>query len=272
MTKRFLLLTVPKSGSNYFGSRISELPHVTYLNTLFSKGFFATHFNMHNLGPKSKAGVLSELFNLILSDEKVVNELIRVRTERAPVWLMSVMQMDPGGYLGAKIHPYLDIWYPEKDNATGEIQTKFALDPEIITNFFAPKYHWKIITMARKDYYQQMASSFLSMKTEYFSQEDQPEEPLLFREGKVSNEEIEKYRGILAVYKMCYQYIEKLRKKEEVTHIWYENLIKNDIPKEVIEYFSVRKLPEVQNEKLFKREYADAFDDYNYFKKLIDEL
>lgn len=265
MTKRFLFLTVPKSGSNFLGSIIAQRPDIIFLNTVFSKGFFATHFNMHNPGPKSKTGVLTELMNMMLSDEKIVNELIRLRTERAPMWLLSLMQMDPGGYYGAKIHPYLDIW----TKVNGEVQ--FALDPKLITDFFAPKYHWKIFTMSRKNYYDQMASSLLSMKAEYFGPDDLPEKPELFTTGKLTNEDIDNYREILGVYKQCYGYVEMLRQKG-TTHIWYEDLIERKFPQDFFDYFEIRKLPVVPGEKLFNRQYSEAFEDYEYFKKTIDEL
>ncbi|NJO60971.1 MAG: hypothetical protein HC836_22755 [Richelia sp. RM2_1_2] len=206
MTKKFIFLTMPKSASNYLGTKLSLLPEVTFLNSIFSKGFFATHFNMHNSGPDSKTGVLTELFNLLLSDDKIVNELIRLRTDRAPIWLLSIMQMSTNGYLGVKIHPYLDIWY-KKD---GVIQ--FALDPTLILDFLAPKYNWKIFTMSRKNFQEQMASSLLSLKAEYFSLDDQPDTPDLFIHGKITNADIDKYKEILSVYKKCYQYIDIIRK------------------------------------------------------------
>jgi len=272
MTERFLLLTVPKSGSNYFGSQISNLSDVIFLNTLYSKGFLTTHFNIHNTGPKSKTGVLTELFKLILSDKQVYNELIRLRTENAIDWLMSIMQMDPGGYLGAKIHPYLDIWYSEKNSETDNIEIKFALDPELIVNYLAPKYYWRIFTMSRKNIHEQLASSFLSLKTKYFGQDDLPEEPELFRKGKLLNEDIDKHKNILSVYKKCYQYINYIKEKDNITHIWYEDLINNNISTEVTRYFGVNNLPKVNSKKLFRREYSDAFEDYRYFKKVINEL
>ena len=233
-TKKFLLLTVPKSGSNYLGAQLSELSDVIFLNTLFSKGFFATHFNMHNLGLDAKTGVLTEFVKLILSDEKVVEELARVRTERPEDWFMSIMQMNPGGYLGVKLHPYVDSWYFEKNKETGKNEIKATFKLEAIVDFFAAINKFKLITMSRKNFHEQLASSLISMKAEYFSVGDQNEAPHLFKDGTISNKDIDRYKPILAVYKKCYQYIEKIHTNDNVIHIWYEDLIIGNIPKKLL--------------------------------------
>lgn len=266
MTKKFLLLSVPKSASNYLGARLSQDPNIIYVNAMFNKDFFATHFNIHNFGPSAKTGVLTEFVNLILSDEYIVQELVRLRTEKALLWLNSIMQMEPGGYLGAKLHPYLDIWY----HRNGVIE--FALDPALVTDFIAPKYNWQLITLSRQDIYEQMASCLISLKENYFDIVDASIKPEFFTDGIILNEELDTHKELLSIYKKCFMYIDTIRNRDNVIHIWYEDLISNNIPTNLLEFFNINSLPDVDGEKTFNRPYSTAFEDYDYFKKIIDKI
>jgi hypothetical protein len=65
---------------------------------------------------------------VLISDKKIAEELVRLRTESPVQWILSYMNQEPGGWFGFKYHPWLDIWFLE-DNVI-----KFALPISTMDN------------------------------------------------------------------------------------------------------------------------------------------
>jgi hypothetical protein len=257
-------MTVPKSGSNSFGALISQFPNIIFLNTIFSRGYLPSHFNNHNRGIAAKTGVLTEAFSMMLGDENIARELVRLRTEKPIQWLMSFMGQNPGGYLGIKYHPWLDIWFLEDKTI------KFALTPNIVEEL-VKKHDWQVITMARKNMIEQMASSLISIVSGYFGS-DKEQRPTFFSSGKIDKETVCKYAQILKIYKMCYDTVINRSKQLNTIHIWYEDLIQNTIPIEVNKYFNATDLPVLTGSKVFDRKYEDAFVDWQHFVQTVESF
>jgi len=202
--------------------------------------------------------------DLIISDKQIEKELIRLRTENPINWLLSIMNMDPGGYLGVKIHPYLDIWYQDG------IDIKFSLEPDQIIGELVSTYKWSVFTMLRRDMFEQLASSLISIMAKYFNATTEP--PELIKTGIIKNKDINQYIKILSIYKQCYEWINNYYKYSPDFHIWYEDLIEGNINPAILDYFEINTLPNVQANKLIKRPYEEVFEDYDYFREVINDF
>ena len=267
MTKKFILFTVPKSASNYFGEQLNKMPNTAFLNILHGGKQFQNHFNRFNSGPLAKTGVFTEFTEYLLSDERMRTEIIRLRLKDPIKWIEVLMSDESFEYLGGKIHPWVDLW----SKLDGEIVSR--LFPNDLIDLCDEK-SWQIITMSRKNEYDQIASEVIGALTLYFGEGDLDSPPEIYECGQISVEALhsEKLINAIHAYKKCYQYVDNLRKSPTVIHLWYEDIIEGKYPKELLYYFNVEDFPIIEGEKLFKRDYKDVFEDYNELIEIYETL
>jgi hypothetical protein len=89
---------------------------------------------------------------------------------------------------------------------------------------------------------------------------------------KIDNSVVDKYANILRVYKLCYESVIARSSNKNTIHIWYEDLIQNQLPAELYNYFNVSYFPPLPNSKMFTKKYQDAFVNWGYFVELVETL
>jgi len=260
---RFVVFTLPKSGSNLLSHWINHHAKYLYFNGFFvrrpellQEQVLTAHANDANFGKKSKNFL--ELFH----DLDSVKSFIDRRDQDFLHFANNLMKL-PHSQVGFKFEPYFNGW--QEDGSP-------LMDPYKLVER-ADQEGWKIVTLKRRQDFEQYMSLLISLETNFFSFDSNKEKPALYREGQISvASRSEEFYDLAKLSHKNRKFLSALDKKSGTLSVDYEDLIqgKNISALEDMMKVSAAVIPSIEKKKLNRR-YEDCFDNPDLLREIYDD-